>query len=122
MSTELGSITHAWHSVLFPVFRDEWMKKTRRTLLFAALIVERNVVALAYGKSVLPIRKRSHSRAAAFVEGPDDEALAAAAIAAGKHIFEVRAVLVEVSFHVRARVAFDAERIEQRLFRSEKAH
>src|SRR3954469_18382376 len=60
--------------------------------------------------------------AAAFVEGPHHEALAATAIAAGKHVFEVRAVFVEVGLHVRARVAFDAERVEQRLFGPEETH
>jgi hypothetical protein len=72
---------------------------------------------------ISPIRKRSHSRAraAAFVEGPHDEALAATAIAGGK-TFDVRRVFLKLGLRVAARVAFDAERFEQRLFRSEKTH
>src|ERR1041385_8979089 len=62
------------------------------------------------------------SGAAAFVERRHDQALAAATIAGGKNSFEVRMVLLEVRFHIRARVAFNFERVEQRLFGSEKTH
>ena len=47
--------------------------------------------------------------AAAFVERPDDETLAAATIARGEDAFDVRRVFLEFSLRVRARVAFDAE-------------
>ena len=45
--------------------------------------------------------------AAAFVESPDDEALAATAIAAGKHFRVVRRVFFKVGLGIGARVAFD---------------
>src|SRR5882724_10737648 len=61
-------------------------------------------------------------RAAAFVERPHHEALAATAIAGGKDALEVRRVFLEVRLRIAARVTFDAERFKQRLFRSEKAH
>jgi hypothetical protein len=61
-------------------------------------------------------------RAAAFIEGPDDEALAAPAIAGGKDALDVRGVFLKLGFGVRSRVAFDAKRFEQRLFRSEETH
>ena len=61
-------------------------------------------------------------RAAAFVERPDDEALAAAAIAGGETLWDVRRVFFEFGFDVAARIAFHAQRFEQRLFRPEKTH
>src|SRR3954468_7209066 len=48
-------------------------------------------------------------RATTFVEGPDDQALAATAVAGGEDAFEARRVLVVVGFGVGARVAFDTE-------------
>ena len=58
--------------------------------------------------------------AAAFVEGPHDEALAAAAVAGSEDAGDALGVFFEVGFHVAARVALDAERVEQRLLGSEK--
>ena len=60
--------------------------------------------------------------AAAFVEGPDDQALAAAAVAGGENAFDVGGIFFELGFDVGARIAFDAERFEQRLFGPEKSH
>ena len=60
--------------------------------------------------------------AAAFVEGPDDEALAAAAVAGGEDAGNARGVFPVLGFDVAARVALDAERVEQRLLRPEEAH
>src|SRR5690606_29542147 len=59
---------------------------------------------------------------AAFVDGPDDEALAAAAIAGGEDAGEVGRVDVVVGLDVAARVGVEGERLEQGLLGSEEAH
>ncbi len=61
-------------------------------------------------------------RAAAFVEGPDHQALAAAAVAGGEHAFDVRRVLLVLGFDVGAGVALHAELLQQRLFGPEETH
>jgi MFS family permease len=58
--------------------------------------------------------------AAAFVEGPDHQALSPTAITRGEDSRHVGGVLFERRLHVRSRVAFDPELIEQGLFRPEK--
>ena len=60
--------------------------------------------------------------ATAFVESPDDEALAAAAITGGEDAFEVGGILLEVGLDVSARIAVNTEVGEQRLVWSQKAH
>lgn len=60
--------------------------------------------------------------AAAFVNGPHHEALATPAVATGKDARDVRMVFLELGFGVAARIAFDAERLQQRLLWSEEAH
>jgi hypothetical protein len=60
--------------------------------------------------------------AAAFVEGPDDQALAAAAVAGGEDALEVGRVLLVLGLDVAAGVALDAELLEQRLLGPEEAH
>ena len=51
--------------------------------------------------------------AAAFVEGPDDQALAAAAVAGGEDAFKIGGVLFELGHDVGAGVAFDAQSVER---------
>src|SRR3989442_15172145 len=60
--------------------------------------------------------------ATAFVECPDDQALAATAIAGGEDPFEVGGIPFEFGFDVGAGVALHAERLEQGLFRTQKSH
>src|SRR5690349_7163285 len=60
--------------------------------------------------------------AATFIEGPNDKALAAAAVAGGEHVREAGGVFAVVGLHVSAGVALDIEGIEERLLGAEKAH
>src|SRR5438876_10507731 len=83
----------------------EWKKELLRQIGVAHQIA----VALAGG-------------AAAFIEGPNNQALATATIAGSEHAFHVSRVLFKIGFDVSAEVAFNFERIEQRLFGAEKAH
>ena len=55
--------------------------------------------------------------AATFVEGPDNEALPSARIAGSKNLGDTRLIFAVFGFDIRACVAFDAERFEERLFR-----
>src|SRR2546423_515899 len=48
-------------------------------------------------------------RAPAFVEGPHDKALAAAAVAGGEHAFDAGRIRVVLSLGVGTLIAFDAE-------------
>lgn len=54
--------------------------------------------------------------AAAFVESPNHQALAAAAVASGKDPVEIGRVFIEIGLDVGARVAMKAQFFEQRLF------
>src|ERR1044071_837418 len=60
--------------------------------------------------------------ATAFVECPDNKALATPAVAGCKHTFYIGGVFLVIGFDIGASVAFDRESIEQRLFRTKKAH
>src|SRR5438093_4358633 len=60
--------------------------------------------------------------AAARVEGPDHQALTPAAVARGEHFWNARLVLAVFGLDIGARVAFDAEGIQERLFGTEEAH
>ena len=60
--------------------------------------------------------------AAAFVKSPYDKTLPTAAVAGGKDTRDRGAVLLEFCFDITARVPFKAERIDQRLLRSEESH
>src|SRR5829696_4623692 len=59
---------------------------------------------------------------APFVDGPDDQGLAPAAVAAGKNLRQSGAKFTVLSFVVRARIAFDAERLADVLLGTFKAH
>src|SRR4051812_8293620 len=59
---------------------------------------------------------------AALVDGPDDQALAAAAVAGGEDAGEAGRVLAGRSFGVAALVALDAELLDQGVFGTEEAH
>jgi len=60
--------------------------------------------------------------AAAFVKGPNHQALATPTITGGKDAFDISRIFFEVGFDIGARVAFQAEGIKQGLFGAEKAH
>jgi hypothetical protein len=60
--------------------------------------------------------------AAAFVDGPDDQALAATHVARREHAGDAGGVLAVLGPGVAARVAFDAELGEQLVFGAEEAH
>src|SRR5207247_5059957 len=60
--------------------------------------------------------------ATAFVEGPDHEALAPAAIPCGKDALDIGRIFVELGIDVGARVAFHAESLKEGRFRPEKTH
>src|SRR5262245_27644007 len=62
------------------------------------------------------------SGAATFVEGPDDKALSAAAIAGGEDAREAGGIFLVLGLHVAARVALDAEGVEERLLRPKETH
>src|SRR5208283_2360733 len=60
--------------------------------------------------------------AAAFVDGPDDEALAAPAVAGGEDALDAGRVLLVFRLDVAAGVGLDLEILEDRLLGSEEAH
>ena len=62
------------------------------------------------------------SGATTFIEGPDDEALAAAAVAGGKDAGEAGGVFLVLGLDVAAGIAVHIEGIEERLFRPEETH
>ncbi len=85
---------------------------------------DRSTCRTAYGRSVashkIPVALARG--AAAFLEGPDDEALAAAAIAGGEDARDAGGIFAVVGLDIGAGVALDAEGIEQRLLGAEEAH
>jgi hypothetical protein len=60
--------------------------------------------------------------AAAFVEGPDDEGLATAAVAGGEDAGDAGGVFLVLGFDVAAGVGFELEGLEERLLGAEEAH
>src|SRR5688572_30299815 len=60
--------------------------------------------------------------AAAFVDGPDDEGLPAAAVAGGEDAFKACGEAAVLGLEVRALVAFEAEHLADRLLGTEEAH
>src|SRR5664279_2543048 len=60
--------------------------------------------------------------AAAFVERPDNQALATTAVTGGKDALEVRGILLELGFDISPWVALNSKLFEHRLFGPEKAH
>ena len=60
--------------------------------------------------------------AAAFVDGPDDQALAAAAVAGGEDALDAGRVFLVLGLDVGARVGFHIDFLQQRLLRAEETH
>ena len=58
---------------------------------------------------------------AAFVDGPDDQALAASAVAGGEHAGDARIIPAVIGFEVGARIGLDSELLGQNLLRTEEA-
>src|SRR6266545_848632 len=60
--------------------------------------------------------------AASLVEGPDHQALATATVARREDVRNAGLIFAVIRPDVGARIAFNPERVEQRLFRPEEAH
>src|SRR5262249_31511828 len=72
------------------------------------------------GRKLRELAVDSRRATAALVERPDDQRVAAAGVARGEDAGDAR--LVAACLHVAALVALDAELLEERELRAEKAH